>query len=139
MSECSTPLACNEIFAGEEEPQTDDGNETSGFDILFQGIELLAGGTVTPSDLSPIQTLTALAGLDLLCSVTRNDTFEYGLSKSLLDGSNLNLGLLCAITAEDYENHLNWVDPVVRLKKTLNVKKYPNQASEKEARDFISK
>merc|ERR1719483_143549 len=138
MSECSTPSACNEIFADEEEPQTDGGNETSGFDILFQGIELLAGGTVTPSDLSPIQTLTALAGLDLLCSVTRNDTFEYGLSKNILDDSRLDLGLLCAITAEDYHDQLNWVDPIIKLKGRINVKKYWTQESEKEAKDYIS-
>ena len=146
MSERSTPSTCNEHFAPQlQEPAATDGGEGcegseehEGFEILFKGLQMLAEGSVTADQLSPIQTLTALAGLDLLCSVTRNDTFEYGLSKSLLDGSRLNLGLLCAITAEDYENHLNWVDPVVRLKKTLNVKKYPNQASEKEARNFIS-
>jgi len=138
MSECSTPSACNEIFADVEEPQTDGGNEPSGFDILFQGIELLAGGTVTPSELSPIQTLTALAGLDLLCSVTRNDTFEYGLSKAILDDSRLDLGLLCAITAEDYHEQLNWVDPIIKLKGQINVKKYWTEESEKEAKDFIS-
>ena len=144
MSERSTPSTCNEHFAPQlQEPAATDigwegSEENQGFEILFKGLQMLAEGSVTADQLSPIQTLTALAGLDLLCSVTRNDTFEYGLSKSLLDGSNLNLGLLCAITAEDYENHLNWVDPIVKLKKTLNVKKYPNQASEKEARDFIS-
>ena len=146
MSERSTPSTCNEHFAPQlQEPAaTDSGEgcegseEHEGFEILFKGLQMLAEGSVTADQLSPIQTLSALAGLDLLCSVTRNDTFEYGLSKSLLDGSRLNLGLLCAITAEDYENHLNWVDPIVKLKKTLNVKKYPNQASEKEARDFIS-
>lgn len=138
MSECSTPSTCNEIFADVEEPQTDGGNEPSGFDILFQGIELLAGGTVAPSELSPIQTLTALAGLDLLCSVTRNDTFEYGLSKNILDDSRLDLGLLCAITAEDYHEQLNWVDPIIKLKGRINVKKYWTQESEKEAKDYIS-
>ena len=148
MSERSSPSTCDPHFADRlQEPAALDRREGcagseehfEGFEILFKGLQMLAEGSVTADQLSPIQTLSALAGLDLLCSVTRNDTFEYGLSKSLLDGSRLNLGLLCAITAEDYENHLNWVDPVVRLKKTLNVKKYPNQASEKEARDFISK
>ena len=148
MSERSSPSTCDPHFADRlQEPAATDRREGcagseehfEGFEILFKGLQMLAEGSVTADQLSPIQTLSALAGLDLLCSVTRNDTFEYGLSKSLLDGSRLNLGLLCAITAEDYENHLNWVDPVVRLKKTLNVKKYPNQASEKEARDFISK
>merc|ERR1719192_1842193 len=148
MSERSSPSTCDPHFADRlQEPAATERREGcagseehfEGFEILFKGLQMLAEGSVTADQLSPIQTLSALAGLDLLCSVTRNDTFEYGLSKSLLDGSRLNLGLLCAITADDYENHLNWVDPVVRLKKTLNVKKYPNQASEKEARDFISK
>jgi hypothetical protein len=142
MSERSTPPACNEHFAPElQELGAATGphwEEPTGFDILFQGLQLLAQGTLSAPQLSPIQTLTALAGLDILCSVTRNDTIEYGLPRSILAGSRLNLGLLCAITAEDYRQQLQWVDPVVRLRNTMNVKKYPNQASEKEAKEFIS-
>merc|ERR1712218_317976 len=42
------------------------------------------------------------------------------------------------ITAEDYDQQLNWVDPVSKLKKTMSVKKYFSLASEKEAKEFIS-
>ena len=143
MSERSTPSTCNEHFAADpQEPATDAVDcvrkEPSGFDILFQGLELLVDGSLSAPQLSPIQRLTALAGLDVLCSVTRNDTFEYGLSKGVLDSTGLNMGLLCAITDLDYHNQLNWIDPVAMLKKKINVKKYLSQSSEKEAKDFIS-
>merc|ERR1712045_738337 len=115
MSESSLPPARND---GSESVRPEDGQaEPTGFDILFQGLELVASGDKAVTSLSPAQPLSCLAGLDILCSVTRNDTFEYGLD-NVLD-SRLDLGMLCAITAADYNDQLTWVDPILKLKSEL--------------------
>merc|ERR1719336_21630 len=111
----------------------DTAQQHHGFDILCEGLELLTRGT---RDQDAAATLTAL---DLLCSVTRNDTFEYGLPQQLLADCRLDLGLLCAITAEEYTEHRDRVDPMLKLKTEYNVFKYWNEEMEREASHFIAR
>ena len=133
MSECSNPPTCNSD--GLQQPQPSDprdGNDFNGFDILFEGLELL---TKESSKEHQDQTKRAL---DLLCSVTRNDTFEYGLPKEILTDSRLDLDLLCSITAEEYWKQTTAVDPLMKLKSEYNVYQYCTEALETEAKTYIA-
>ena len=103
--------------------------DCSGFELLFQGLEMLTGSSHVKDN---------IAALDVLCNVTRNDTFEYGLSGDLLTDDRLDLGLLCQITNTDYQDQLAWVDPLLKLKAQYNVLDYDNADMEKEAKSFIS-
>ena len=112
MSECSTLSTCNEnskpTQEGSEENNERGREATNGFDILFQGIELLNSGNnpdnlpeeIFPQPLNP--------GLSLLCEVTCNDTFEYDLSGDILErNSKLDINLLCTITGTEYYDLVN--------------------------------
>ena len=125
-----TLLLMSELPAAPDTADT--AQQHHGFDILCEGLELLTRGT---RDQDAAATLTAL---DLLCSVTRNDTFEYGLPQQLLADCRLDLGLLCAITAEEYTEHRDRVDPLLKLKSEYNVFQYCNEKLEKEAKNYIS-
>merc|ERR1711915_606969 len=109
MSECSTLSACNENSkptqeSSEEQENNERGSEaTNGFDILFQGIELLNSGNNSDNLHEEIFHEPLNPGLSLLCEVTRNDTFEYGLSEDILErNSKLDINLLCTITGTEY-------------------------------------
>ena len=133
MSECSSLLTCNENSkpteegSGEQENNERGSEATNGFDILFQGIELLNSGNNSDSFIEDVSQESFNTGLSLLCEVNRNDTFEYGLSEEILTrNSKLDINLLCTITGSDYYDIINYKDPVIRLKEKHNVMRHIN-------------
>ena len=124
LSEFSAP-----VTETQDDEDDDDQDDHTGFDILFQGLELLT---------KEREDIKAQNALDLLCSVTRNDTFEYGLPQEILSDNKLDLGLLCSITEGDFAEHRDWVDPMLKLRQEYNLLQYCDESLEKEAKNFIS-
>ena len=127
-------------LSGDHQPElqspslSSEGNQNIGFDVLLQGLKLMTSeGQVETED--PISSSTSL---DVLCSVTRNDIFEYDLSSDILNNDRLDLGLLCSITEGEYSHYQTAVDPILKLKTEYNVFKYWNEEMEREASHFIA-
>merc|ERR1711892_219846 len=144
MSQCSTLSTCNENSepmqeSSEEQENDERGSEdTNGFDILFQGIELLNSGNGSDNFVEDISEESLNTGLSILCQVTRNDTFEYGLSEDILTrNSKLDINLLCTITGTEYYDIINHIDPIIKLKEKYKVMSYINEISEKNGKEFI--
>ena len=127
LSEFSAPVT-ETLDNAKDDDKEDDDDDHTGFDILFQGLELLTKEREEKTE----------NALDLLCSVTRNDTFEYGLSQEILSNNKLDLSLLCSITEDDFTENRDWVDPMLKLRREYNLLQYCDENLEKEAKSFIS-
>jgi hypothetical protein len=95
------------------------GDDFSGLDLLLEGIQMIHHEGVA-----------AIDGLELLYAVTRYDASSLGVGDDI--------SVLCAVTAEDYFNYLNWVDPMVELKRRFNLHHYKCASSQLVSRKYIT-
>ena len=111
-------------------------NDNDGLNILCEGIDvLLAAQEVTTTTTTTTSVRTS--AFDLLFSATQEDSMRLGVYKKYLDQEVLDVDLLCAVTQDEYEEHLNYVNPMVLLRQQYNLHQYKSTESESVAREFI--
>ena len=101
---------------------------SEGLDILLAGIEIR---TFEEMELLRDSTI----GIDMLCSVTRQDCYRLGLGDSCYQ---LGLDALCDITKNDYLQFLYWIDPIFLLKQQFRIREYRSEARAMMCRNFIA-
>jgi hypothetical protein len=101
---------------------------SDGLDILLAGIEIRTFEEMKLFENSNF-------GVDMLCSITRQDCYRMGISKSCYQ---ITLDDLCEVTKEEYIQFRYWVDPIVLLKHQFRIREYRNDARAMMCRNFIS-
>ncbi|CAB4054476.1 unnamed protein product [Lepeophtheirus salmonis] len=91
-----------------------------GIDALIQVLE------------ESIPTFDEENGFELLCRAIKPDTLAYGLPSFFHDAYHLDVNLLCSVTAQEYNEFLNYVDPMVSLRSKYNLHNYhrPDKSQE---------
>ena len=132
LAETLVSFSREEFLLPKPEPMEEEEEEAfeSGFDLLLRGMEM------TKDEGNPWP--TALCGIELFCSITRVDHANFGLHMKGFDWSKLDVGLLCAITEQEHLDNLNWVDPMVILKRRHNLHQYRSPKSEEACKSFIT-
>ena len=101
---------------------------SKGLDILLAGIEIR-----TFEEMELLK--NSNFGVDMLCSITRQDCYHIGISDSCYQ---IKLEDLCEATKDDYYNFLYWIDPIVLLKHRYRIREYRSEARAMMCRNFIT-
>ena len=101
---------------------------SDGLDILLAGIEIR-----TFEEMELLK--NSNFGVDMLCSITRQDCYHMGIGDSC---SEITIDDLCEVTKEDYFQFLYWIDPMVLLKHRYRIREYRSEARAMMCRNFIS-
>ena len=101
---------------------------SEGLDILLAGIEIRT--------FQEMETWRdSNYGIDMLCSLTRQDCYRMGLGESCYK---IGLDVLCDVTKDDYLQFLYWIDPIMLLKHQFRIREYRNDARAMMCRNFIA-
>ena len=125
LADMVDPPRKSETIVKEEDIEEIERSDFDGLDLLLEGISLHLKNNVSWSpgfSFSP--------GLEMLYAVTREDASTFGIGDDL--------SVLCAVTEEDYFNYLNWVDPMIELKRRYNLHNYKCENSQDLCKQFIS-
>ena len=95
-----------------------------GLDVLVCGIEMLEEAEQAEWFM-----------FDTLCEATRQDCYDLGMGDNC---HKLGIQVLCQATLSDYIEFLNWVDPMVILKREFaHVRQYPSPEVEIKTQQVI--
>ena len=102
---------------------------SNGLDILIAGIEIRTFEEI-------LELRNATIGVDMLCSITRQDCYRFGIGESCC--YNVGIEELCNVTTQDYLQFVYWIDPIVVLKHQFRIRDYQNEARAMLCRNFIA-
>merc|ERR1719229_349081 len=98
------------------------------------GLDLLAEGAAIRDREEGV----ARGGCDVLRRVTRADAECYGVHQRSINWSRMDISLLQTVTAYEYQQQANWVDPMSRLRARYDHHQYSSAESEARCRSYIA-
>ena len=98
------------------------------------GLELLAEGVA----IREREEGAWCGGCDVLRRVTRADAKCYGVHGKSINWSRMDISLLQTVTAYEYQQQVNWVDPMSRLRVRYDHHQYSSAESETRCRNYIA-
>ena len=103
-------------------------------DDLEAGLDLLAEGAA----MRDREEGATCGGCDLLRMATRADAECYGVHEKSINWTRMDLCLLQTVTAYEYQQQVNWVDPMSRLRAKYDHHHYSSAESESRCRSYIA-
>ena len=102
-------------------------DKDAGLELLAEGVAIRAGEEGPPC-----------GGCDVLRRATRADARCYGVHVKSINWSRMDITLLQTVTAYEYQQQVNWVDPMSRLRVRYDHHQYSSAESETRCRNYIA-
>jgi len=97
-----------------------------GLSLLLRGIDVAEEREANDAGAQPTK-------LALLCFASQKDSIVFGLHHK-----DLNVKLLCEVTARDYYGHKTWKDPMIQLRATFNLRRGLSPDRRSAVREWIA-